>query len=129
MTNDTRHDTAEEQSSSQTVVGQERASAIDDERVADRGQYWWYVETDDAEPEDGLYLGDYISVSWEGALSIVGPLHSYVFPAGAWKFVFPQVERFEFIKDGEPTGRYDDENLYYDSRHMSKRGISAYNPP
>jgi len=56
----------------------------------------------------------------------VGPNHSYIFPKGAWKFVFPQVEHIEIIRDGEPTGRCDDEFLGYDNRHMSKRGIGVY---
>jgi hypothetical protein len=84
-----KHATTDEKTTSQTARDEHPAS----------GRYGWYVETDKPTTEDGIVIGDYISVSSQGALYVWGSDRkvSYAFEPGTWKFVFPQLELLDKV--------------------------------
>jgi hypothetical protein len=78
----------------------------------DEGAIGWYVETDDPMPNDGIYLGDLISINADGKLFIWDAKDSmrHSFEPGQWKFVFPRffvdevkggVYRTRILQDGD----------------------------
>lgn len=97
MNNECRHETREEKTGSQAThatTNEETIAQTDlaEARPASESRYGWYVETDEPDPADGIYVGDCVSVNSEGALFIWGPCHQvhYTFQPGTWRFMFPR---------------------------------------